>query len=61
MNRREQAHVEWDLLGLTPNTNPRIFEDYLPDKEQYISKECMIYYYEYIRDRIRERELERTR
>jgi hypothetical protein len=61
MNQREEAHVEWDLLGLTPNTNPRIFEDYKPDREQYISKECMIYYYEYIRSRIRERELERSR
>lgn len=61
MNLREQAHVEWDLLGFTANTSPRIFEDYDPDREEYISKECMIYYYEYIRDRIRERELERTR
>ena len=61
VNLRVQAHVEWDLLGLTPNTSPRIFENYVPEKEQYISKECMAYYYEYIRDRIREREQERTR
>ena len=61
MNLREQAHIEWDLLGFTANTNPRIFEDYDPDREQYISKECMVYYYEYVRNRIRERELERVR
>jgi len=61
MNRREVAHVEWDLLGLTPNTNPRLFADYDSDREQFISKECMLYYYEYIRDRIREREYERQR
>jgi len=61
MNLREQAHIEWDLLGFTANTNPRIFADYDPDREQYISKECMVYYYEYIRSRIRERELERSR
>jgi len=61
MNRREEVHVMWDLLGLTANTNPRIFEDYDSDREQFISKDCMIYYYEYIRDRVRERELERSR
>jgi len=54
-------HVEWDLLGLTPNTNTRIFENYDPEKEQFVSKECMVYYYEYVRDRLRERELERER
>lgn len=58
---RVEAHTEWDLLGLSPNINPRIFEDYRSDRDQYISKECMLYYYEYIRDRIRERELERIR
>ena len=61
LNLRSQAHVEWDLLGLTPNTNPRIFENYAPDREQYISKDCMLYYYEYIRERLRDREQERTR
>lgn len=61
MNRRGEVHVMWDLLGLTANTNPRIFKDYNPDREQFISKECMTYYYEYIRDRIRQRELERSR
>ena len=61
INPREEAHVEWDLLGLTPNTNPRIFENYDSEKEQFVSKECMIYYYEYIRDRLREREIERSR
>lgn len=60
-NPRVETHTEWDLLGLTPNTNPRIFEDYKFDREQYISKKCMVYYYEYIRSRIRERELERSR
>jgi len=58
---RVQNHMEWDLLGLSPNTSPRIFEDYDPKREKYKSKECMLYYYEYIRNRIRERELERTR
>ena len=61
INPREEVHIQWDLLGLTANTNPRIFEDYDPDREQFISKECMVYYYEYIRSRIRERELERSR
>lgn len=58
---REEIHVEWDLLGLTPNTNPRIFENYDPEKEQFVSKHCMVYYYEYIRERLRERERERSR
>ena len=61
MNPREEMHIEWDLLGLTANTNPRIFEDYDPDREQFISKECMVCYYEYIRSRMREREVERGR
>jgi hypothetical protein len=61
INSREVYHMEWDLLGLTPNTSPRIFSDYNPNKEQFISKECMIYYYEYMRDRIRERDRERQR
>jgi hypothetical protein len=61
MNPREEVHLEWDLLGLTASTNPRIFEDYDPDREQFISKVCMVYYYEYVRSRIRERELERSR
>lgn len=61
LNPREEIHVQWDLLGLTPNTNPRIFEDYDSDREQYISKQCMVYYYEHIRKVIRERALERTR
>lgn len=61
MSRRQQDHVKWDLLGLTPNINPRIFEDYDPERDQYICKECMTYYYEYIRNIIREREVERTR
>jgi hypothetical protein len=61
INPREEIHVEWDLLGLTPNTNPRIFENYDPEREQFVSKQCMIYYYEYVRDRLRERELERSR
>jgi len=61
MNAREVGHIEWDLLGMTPNTSPRIFADYNPDREQFVSKDCMIYYYEYIRDRIRERERERQR
>lgn len=61
MNPREEVHLEWDLLGLTASTNSRIFQDYDPDREQFISKECMTYYYEYIRNRIRERELERHR
>lgn len=59
ISQREETHVEWDLLGLTPNTNSRIFENYDPEKEQFISKECMIYYYEYLRDRFRERAYER--
>jgi hypothetical protein len=58
---REVYHMEWDLLGLTPNTSPRIFSDYDSNKEQFISKECMTYYYEYMRDRIRERDRERQR
>jgi len=61
LSKREVAHTEWDLLGLTPNTNPRIFADYDQDREQFVSKERMIYYYEYMRDRIRERERERQR
>lgn len=60
ISKREETHVEWDLLGLTPNTSPRIFENYDPEKEQFISKECMIYYYEYLRDRFRERAYERS-
>lgn len=58
---REEIHVEWDLLGLTPNTNPRIFENYDSEREQFVSKQCMVYYYEYIRERLREREQERSR
>ena len=61
MNPREKLHIEWDLLGLSAKTDSRIFEDYDSDREQFISKECMVCYYEYIRSRIRERELERSR
>ncbi|MCJ7634524.1 hypothetical protein MUP77_19295, partial [Candidatus Bathyarchaeota archaeon] len=42
INPREEVHVKWDLLGLTPNTNPRIFENYDPEKEHFVSKECMV-------------------
>jgi hypothetical protein len=61
MNPREEIHLEWDLLGLTANTNPRIFDDYDTEREQFISKPCMLNYYEYVRDIIRERQLERDR
>ena len=61
MSPREKLHIEWDLLGLSASTDPRIFEDYDSDREQFISKECMVVYFEYIRTRIRERELERSR
>jgi len=61
ISAREELHIEWDLLGMTPNTSPRIFSDYDTDKDQFISKDCMVYYYEYIRDRIRERDRERHR
>ncbi|MGA3192170.1 MAG: hypothetical protein ABSD73_06610 [Candidatus Bathyarchaeia archaeon] len=61
MNPREEVHLEWDLLGLTANTNPRIFDDYDAELEQFISKPCMLNYYEYVRNIIRERQLERDR
>ena len=61
MNPREKLHIEWALLGLSASSDPRIFKDYDPDREQFISKECMVFYYEYIRNRIRDRELERNR
>jgi len=61
ISTREELHIEWDLLGMTPNTSPRIFSDYDTNKDQFISKDCMVHYYEYIRDRIRERDRERQR
>jgi hypothetical protein len=61
INPREEIHVEWDLLGISPNTHPQIFEDYNVEREEFISKPCMIYYYQYIRDRLRERTEERER
>jgi hypothetical protein len=61
MNPREEVHLEWDLLGLTADTNPRIFDDYDTEREQFISKPCMLNYYEYVRNIIRERQLDRNR